>query len=243
MKREYWIVLLTQVIYVLIALAVALVLWTFLPKVNEAVFGIGPFRGGGAFAGFAFVWWFLHKTGSIKEAKQAAKQALRAGIILTPSKKEEYNALFDGFTNCDFFAFNPPFKVEGEPGDHLFEEALATHVKRYRQGGVKSRYLFFDKPSYDRAQSFFQRLESRLGKEKLEESIKTVNWQNPSEVPGYTFFIGYKGGYPYCIFYPSAAMSEGLPEAIIYIEGAEDFLGILKRHFQEKWDRAVQNSG
>ena len=244
MKMRWgWISLSIQVVYVVIALSVALILWTFLPEVNEAVFGIGPFRGGGAFAGFAFVWWFLHKTGP----KQAAFEYVQASIILTPSKKEQYNRLFDGFTNCDFYAFNPPFKLEGEPKDRLFEEALATHEKRYREGGVRSRYLFFDKPSYDRAQIFFQRLESRLGKEKLEESIKIRIWENAPEKPDYTFFIGHKGKgkerKPHCIFYPSAAMKVGLPVAIIYVEGAEDFLGILRIHFEEKWDQATENSG
>ena len=160
--------------------------------------------------------------------------------MITPAKKEDYNVLFDDFEHCDFYAFNAPFKVEGEPGDRLFEEALATHEKRYLEGGVKSRYLFFGQHSYDRAQSFFQRLETRVGKEKLEESIKIVNFKNPFETLGYTFFIGHKGKgrKPFCIFYP-AAMHAGLPEAVIYIEGAEDFLSILKKHFQERWDQAI----
>lgn len=243
MKKEYWIVVFTQGIYVLIALFVAWVLWKYLPEVNEAFFTFGPVRGGGAFAGFAFVWWFLYKTGPINAAKLVTIQGIQAGIILTPSKKEEYNALFGGFKNYDYYAFNAPFKLEGQPGDHLFEEALATHEKRYLEGGVKSHYLFFDKDSHDRAQSFFQRLEGRLGKEKLKESIKILNWKNPREVPSYTFFIGYKGKKPVCIFYPSAAVHEGRPEAIIYIEGAEDFFNILKRHFQKKWDEAMQDSG
>lgn len=237
MKKEYWFVLFIQVVYVLMALSVALVLWTFLPEVNEAIFSIGPFRGGGAFAGFVFVWWYLKKVGLTKRILNP----VQAGILLTPSEKEAYNALFDGFTNCDFFAFNPPFKLEGEPGDHLFEEALATHKKRYLEGQVKSRYMFFDKISYERAQRFFNELAKIIGEDKLKRHLKITYWENSPELPGYTYFIGHKGQNPFCIFYPSAAIHKGLPEAVIYIKGAEDFLSILRGHFQEKWDQAQES--
>lgn len=243
-KKEYWIVIFTQVVYVVIALVVALILWTCLPEVNEAIFSIGPFRGGGAFAGLVFVWWFLHKTGPINVAKLAAGRLIHADVIMAPSKKEEYDALFDGIEDGDYYAFNAPFKLEGDPKDRLFEDALKTHEKRYLEGGVTSHYLFFDKPSYDRAKTFFQRLANRIGKDVVEERIRIVNWKDPPEVPDYTFFVGYKGKNkgkkPFCIFYPSATMGEGLPHAIIYIEGAGNLLKILTRHFKEKRDQATQ---
>jgi hypothetical protein len=170
-------------------------------------------------------------------------QTVRLGLIVTPSTKDEYNRLFNGFVKCDFYAFNPPFRLEGEPGDHIFEETLKTHEKRYVESNVKSRYLLFDKSSHDRAQIFFQNLENLIGKERREQNIKIEHWVKSPEVPGYTFFLGYKAKKPVCIFYPSAVMQKGIPRVIIYIEGAEDFLNILKRHFLEKWDQATQAGG
>lgn len=244
MKEEHRDILLIQLAYVFTALLVALILWLILPESSQAKISTHEYEFSGAFAGFLTVWLLLRRAGLLEEMIQTARQPVRAGIILTPSKKEEYNALFDSFENCDFYAFNPPFELEGEPGEHLFQEAVSTHEKRYLEGGVKSRYLLFGQKRYDRAKTFFQRLENRLGKEKMEECIKILHWKNPLEVPGYTFFIGYKGKEkPFCIFYPSAAMRGGLPEAVIYIEGAKDFLSILKGHFQEGWDKAKQEVG
>lgn len=240
MNEVFWCVLLTQVVYVAIALLTAVILWKALPEVNKAFVKIGPLRASGAFAGFVFVLGFLHNQWPIAEAKRSL-QPIQAGVILTPSKKGDYDNLFDGFENCDFYAFNPPFKLEGESGEHLFEVALETHEKRYLEGGVKSRYLFFDKDSYGRARTFFQKLESKIGKEKLKESVKIANWKNSSDPPGYTFFIGHKEKKPYCIFYPSATMRSGLPETVIYVEGSESFLAILKGHFQEKWEQAIKS--
>lgn len=245
MKEEYRNILFTQMVYVLIALFVALTLWLILPEDNQANINIHQWEFGGAFAGFAFVWWSLRRAGLIEEMIQAAKQTVQAGIKLKPTSGGGYNELFDGFTNCDFYAFNPPFRLE-ESGDHLFEEAIATHVRRYSECGVKSRYLFFDKASYERAMHFFQEVERRIGPGRLigEEKYITIRlWENPPQLPGYTFFTGSKEEKPFCIFYPSAAMRDGLPEAIIYVEGAKDFLAILEGHFHEKWNQAKQNSG
>jgi hypothetical protein len=43
---------------------------------------------------------------------------------------------------------------------------------------------------------------------------------------------------PVAIFYPTAATHAGLPDAIIYVEGARDFLSILQKHFHELWNEA-----
>ena len=243
MRKEYRNILLIQVVYVLIALFVALTLWLILPEDNQAKINVHQWEFGGAFAGFVFVWLILRKAGLLEEMIQTAKQTVKAGIKLKPTSEDEYNELFDGFTNCDFYAFNPPFRLE-ESGDRLYEKAIATHVRRYREGGVKSRYLFFDDASYERAMRFFQEVRKRSGLVRLfEENVNVRFYKNCPQLPGYTFFTGYKKGIPFCIFYPTVAMHEGLPEAIICVEGAKDFLSILEGHFQEKWNQAKQNSG
>ena len=88
---------------------------------------------------------------------------VRADIVLMPTERKKYDALFRGFTDSDFYAFNPPFKVEGEPGDRQFQAALETHETRYHSG-VKSKYLFFDRESYSRAQLFFSEAGAKTGK-------------------------------------------------------------------------------
>lgn len=171
---------------------------------------------------------------------------VRADIVLTPTERKKYDTLFRGFSDSDFYAFNPPFKVEGEPGDSQFQAALETHETRYRSG-VKSKYLFFDRESYSRAQLFFQKLEQRLGKDRLqtvegEPVIKCVLWKKAKQTPRYTFFIGHKKKRPTCILYPSVSMRGGLPEAVILIEGDDNLLSIMRRYFQEQWEQAVRNS-
>lgn len=164
---------------------------------------------------------------------------VRADVVFTPTKRKEYDQLFRGFANSDLYAFNPPFKVEGEPGDARFEAALKAHETRYRSG-VTSHYLFFDRESYGRAQVFFHNLEQRLGKDKLQEAVKVRLWEKAPQAPGYTFFIGhkYKEKRPSCILYPSATMRGGLPDAVILLEGEEHLLSIMHRYFQESWEQA-----
>ena len=241
MKEEYRNIILIQLIYVLIALFVALVLWLIFDDV-QANINIHGWELGGAFAGFIFVWLSLRRVGLLDEMMRRAKRTVQAGIKLKPTNKDEYNVLFDGFTNCDFYAFNPPFKLE-ESGDHLYENAIVTHVKRYRECDVKSRYLFFDKAGYERAMCFFQEVERRIGPDGPKDCITIKFWENPPQLPGYTFFTGYKEGKPFCIFYPTVAMRDGLPALIIWIEGAKDFLSILEGHFHENWDKATPAPG
>lgn len=241
--KEYWTVLFTQAIYVFLALSVAMILWTYLPEASSASFEGKQWKFSGAFAGFAFVLIYLNRTGLVKEGRRTAFSPVKAGILLTPSEIKKYNSLFDDFADSDFYAFNPPFRLEGDPGENLFEDALKTHEKRYIEGKVKSQYLFYDKSSYERAELFFNKLDERI-KGKFEKyPIKKIFWENPPEVPGYTFFIGHKkGNKPYCIFYPTVGMKDGLPQVIIHIEGAEDFLTILLRHFKKNWNQAKINS-
>jgi hypothetical protein len=162
---------------------------------------------------------------------------VRADIMLMPTDPKKYDALFHGFSDCDFYAFNPPFKVEGEPGDARFQAALETHEARYRSN-VKSHYLFFDRESYSRAQRFFQELEQRLGRDKFQRAVTSILWDKPPQTPSYTFFMGQKRGRSSCILYPSVAMRGGLPEAVVLVEGDDNLLSILNRYFQENWEQA-----
>ena len=186
----------------------------------------------------AFMAWFrAYALYGLTEAEAQKVKKVRAEIMVTPSDTKRYNKLFHGFSDCLFRAFNPPFKVEGEPGDPRFQSALKTHKKRYNSG-VTSYYLFFNREYYSRAQSFFQKLEEELGKEKFEEVVKIYLWENAPSKPGYTFFIGKKKGRHCCILYPAATYRSGLPEAVIYLEGVKNLVSILDRFFQEQWDQA-----
>jgi hypothetical protein len=63
-------------------------------------------------------------------------------------------------------------------------------------------------------------------------------WEKTKQIPGYTFFIGYKEKRPACILYPSVSMREGRPEAVILIEGDENLLSIMQRYFQKQREQA-----
>ncbi len=243
MKREYWIVIFTQVIYVIIAASIAIVLWKVLPEVNEAVFSIGQFRGSGAFAGFVIVLWFLNRTGPIRSAKRivdlSSRLPVHATVVYPPTEKDRYNQLFDNFSDCDFYAFNPPFQVE-HAGKRILKESLKTHKRRY-ESNVSSHYLFFDNKSYENATRFFEELAKEIGQEKVDRYIERIFWRNAPEVPGYTFFLGKKQGKAAIVLYPHAVMENGIPKAVIYIEGAEDLYCILQEFFLRQWNAAKES--
>lgn len=171
---------------------------------------------------------------------RASRLPVQAAVIYPPTEKDRYNRLFAGFSDCDLYAFNPPFSVE-YAGDQLHREALITHRNRY-ESNVKSRYLFFDRESYENAQRFFDELAKDIGQEKVDHNIKRTYWKNPPEAVGYTFFIGKKQGKATIILYPSAVMQNGIPKAVIYMEGAEDLLSILREFFIRQWNEAARHS-
>jgi hypothetical protein len=161
---------------------------------------------------------------------------VQATIVYPPTENDRYRKLFDGFSNCDFYAFNPPFQVE-HAGKKILQEALRIHKKRYKSS-VSSHYLFFDKESYEKATSFFNELANQVEREKLAECIERIYYAKAPEVPGYTFFIGKKEGKPAIVFYPNAVMENGIPRAVIYFEGVEGLHSILQEFFLKQWSLA-----
>ena len=161
---------------------------------------------------------------------------VQATVVYPPTEKDRYNKLFDGFSDCDFYAFNPPFQVE-HAGAKILKESLKTHQKRY-ESNVSSRYLFFDKASHENGSHFFDELAKQIGQEKVDKNITRIYWVNVPEVPGYTFFIGKKREKAAIVLYPRAVMENGIPRAVIYIEGAEDLHSILHEFFLKQWNLA-----
>lgn len=235
MNQSYWAAIGTQILYTALGLTVALVLWTVLPESNLARFESNHWRFGGAFAGFVAVQGLLYRYGPIRHANEGARGRVRADVLLNPTQNKEYDRLFKGFGRTTFHAFNPPFKVEGTPGEPRFENALDAHEERYRSN-VVSKYLFFDAESHDRAMRFFDALEGRIGKKMRDECIR-VRLAESEEPPAYTFFTGDRKGAPACVFYPSGAMRNGLPQAVFLIEGAGGLVGILEQHFDTFWSQ------
>jgi hypothetical protein len=244
-RKQYWIVILTQVIYVAVSLVVALVLWGALPHASEASISINQWKFGGAFAGFAFMLVFLHRMGPIKAAIVASERLVSsrvyAAVVYPPTEKQRYKDLFGGFKNCDLYAFNPPFQVE-QGGAMVRLEALQVHQRRYKSN-VKSHYLFFKQQSNADAGVFFSRLAEMIGRQQLEESVERIHWPNPPEIPCYTFFLGYKDEKSAIILYPAAVMQEGIPQAVMYIEGADELHRILERFFLAQRKEAAKQSG
>lgn len=170
---------------------------------------------------------------------RTSRLPVQATVVYPPTEKERYNQLFYGFSDCDFYAFNPPFEVE-HAGKKIHEEALITHKARY-DSNVKSRYLLFTKRSHENADRFFSALAEQIGKEKVDSNITRTYWKESPEEPGFTFFIGYKKGTPTIVMYPRAVMGNGIPRAVIYIEGAEELLSILREFFLKQWGAANRN--
>ena len=189
---------------------------------------------GGPFAGFCLVWWRLNKSGLLGRLAEAAGQTIKAEII-SPSTREDYNKLFAGIESCDYKAFNPPFRIEGDPQTNMYQGAIATHAKRYMEGGVMSEYLFCDKESYARAMVFFGHLAEQV-EGKLAVSLRLV--EDGELPPKYTYFSGRKKGRSYCIIYPAFAYTESLPETVICIDGADQFQAELRRDFLQRWNKA-----
>ncbi len=127
--------LFVQTYYVVLALLVAAVIWIVIGNAT-ASFKAGPWTLGGSFPGFCLVWWSLNKTGLLGKLAEAAGQTVKAEI-LSPSTREHYDKLFAGIESCDYKAFNPPFRIEGDPNTKMYQDALATHAKRYTGRGHK----------------------------------------------------------------------------------------------------------
>jgi len=159
---------------------------------------------------------------------------ISANVFFPPNEMNRYKQLFNDFSGS-FYAFNPPFKVENT-GDLLYEEAIKSHEKRYLNN-VRSRYLFFDKDSFERAQLFFEEIKRKNPKLKIDLKIKQLFCKNSEEKPGYTFFIGKKQDKACIILYPRAVMENGVPRAVIHIEGAEELEAILLDYFSKQWDK------
>lgn len=171
----------------------------------------------------------------------APDSPIQATVVYPPDEKDRYNKLFDGFSDCDFLAFNPPFAVERM--DKVTKEALRTHKRRYASN-VRSRYLFFDKKSYDNAERFFSELAKRIGQDKVDQNIERVYWESAPEAPGYTFFVGTRGTKEkkaVVVLYPKVAHT-GVPEVAIHIEGAQPLLTLLRSFFEKQYEAAKHSA-
>lgn len=228
-----------QIVYVALSLLVAIAIWGILGKYGPTAEGsLLGWKFGGPFAGFAFVYYSLNKTGLVDRFIEASGKGVKAEVLLTPVSKKVYATLFDGFNNCDFIAFNSPFKVE-EAGHNFLKDALAIHEKRYLENHVACRYLFYEKESYERAKEFFKKLEARVGRNAIKDKLE-IRFLEGSQ-PGYTYFCGLKNDIPACVIYPAARFKGGLPDAVVYLENATNLLNLLKTDFKEKWDEAKRN--
>ena len=173
--------------------------------------------------------------------RERERPQVSSDIVLRPGKRKHYAKLFEGFTESEFVAFNAPFRLETTSG-RVDKAALDVHLQRYQQG-VTSRYLFYERGSYDRAVGFFTDLRERASQKgiSLAEGIE-LQYSPTQDPPTYTFFAGDRSGVGRCILYPSAITKEGLPHAVIAIDGAENLLGILAAHFDEQWIHAEESA-
>lgn len=165
--------------------------------------------------------------------KAKPSKLIDAHIVQPPTEKKSYTKLFDDFEDCDFFAFNPPFEVE-HSGKIISSSSLKIHKKRYKNN-VNSRYLFFNKRSFENGQKYFEALADKIGIQDVEEHIDIRLWSDCPDPPGYTFFVGKKHDKSAIILYPKAVIQKGIPNAVIYMEGADSLSSILRKYFLDQW--------
>lgn len=232
-----------QVGYLIVGLGTAWGIYLIEGKI-KAIADLGNWKLGGAAAVSIIVYLVLVKKGPfntmLKKYKAECKEELlpvHADVILSPDNQEDYAGLFLGFSNCDFKAYNPPFMIE-ERGNRIRNKALDVHLERYKLN-VASRYLFYEGNSYERARNFFEELKKKalqIGI-SLEGKIES-RYLSMEVIPAYTFFTGYRRKVPRCILYPSATRGEGLPEAVITLDGDDKLLDILANYFDRHWVEA-----
>ena len=164
---------------------------------------------------------------------------IAAAVVYPPNEKERYEKLFKGFdADRGYIAYNPPFEVEFT-APHVLQKAVEINAERYNSR-TESMYLFFTEQSFLRAQKFFTKVSLEVDKD-LDQIVEKIFWKDTKELPGFTFFLGYKKGLPVIILYPRAVMEEGIPKAVIYIVGAEDLHSILSTFFAKQWNEAKQS--
>lgn len=156
--------------------------------------------------------------------------------IFSPSTREHYDKLFAGIESCDYKAFNPPFRIEGDPNTKMYQDA-SRPTRSATPGGVTSEHLFFDKVSYERAEQFFKHLGERIGEGSAAVTLQLA--ESDHAPPRHTYFTGKKNGRSYSIIYPAFAYTESLPETVICLEGADQLQSELRRHFLHRWNLAA----
>lgn len=241
-KLYYLYALLFASIFAGLAIALALIL----PSENAGIWKLvlpAALGAGGIGSQFLTVYRSMHESGPLQDLREQYRQLaselppVSANVHLKPRDEKAYRKLFEGFTECDFIAYCAPFRMESRT-KRKRKESLKVHLKRYKEG-VNSRYLFYDKDSYELAVNFFKDLQKQV---TLAGKIELRCLPEQSS-PAYTYFGGTRGKKedPRCILYPSVALKQGLPDAVIVIDGDHHLLGILSDHFDREWD-SVGNS-
>lgn len=198
-KRYFLWALLFASIFAGLAIVLALIL----PSENAGIWKLvlpAALGAGGIGGQFYSVYRLLHESGPLKDLREYHKKLISepsqisADVLFRVRNMKEYNRLFEGFTECSFIGYQAPFELEKEEHrKRVYKGALKTQLKRYEEG-VESRYLFLDRASYDRAVSFFKKLQERAFQKGVTLAGKIELRCLPEQSsPTYTYFCGKRG--------------------------------------------------
>lgn len=225
--ESVWNAMIIVGVVAMVAMVVAMVMWKLLPNSNLASFNGKHWKFGGAFAGFVFVWVYGITLiwNNVEQLKELENTGIVAEVIDPPNERQRYKKLFSDLDeNSPFIAFNAPFVVEERGSKVFWDDAMKVHVSRYKSG-VNSRYLFFDSGSYERATAFFTKLKEEMKKEKMgdeifNQQIEIAELVDEMPVPCNSFFLTIQNKKKVVIFYPEPYKSDGVPDRVIVLVGA-----------------------
>ncbi|KPL04179.1 MAG: hypothetical protein AMJ73_04550 [candidate division Zixibacteria bacterium SM1_73] len=239
---------LRALVFVLIILGFGIIIALIFKNAGDWRYAIiAVIGGGGIGSSYLTIFRSMKQSGPLQNLQKLHEKLslelppVNANVILRPRSEDDYEELFEGFTESDFIGYNAPWWIENR-SDRVYEKGLQVHLEWYEKG-VTSKSLFYDRGSYERAVKFFKDLEERAMQKGISLAGKAELQYLPAEsIPTYTFFAGYRSGIPRCILYPSATLKNGLPDAVVVVDGDENLLAIMSDHFDKHWDIAQKST-
>jgi hypothetical protein len=161
----------------------------------------------------------------------------QANVNVIPFDELKYAGIFGGLRDTVFFAFNPPWKIEGSAGSREWNRALAVHRERY-ESGVVGKYLMLDPDALERAREFWGALqeETQVDLNKVID-VRFLRFDGDCQHP--TYFL-WEMGTSVCVIYPTAFVVDGRPELVMQVVDSDLVSGLLRKQFNQVWVQATK---
>ena len=158
--------------------------------------------------------------------------AWKESINIIPYEEQSYADIFGGVSDATFYAYNAPWKIEGNKHSASWRESLEVHKKRYLSN-VRAKYLFFDTASLKRARRFWTDLQA-ITDVDLQNTIEAKLLEgNDTKEP---IYFSWDSGATVDVLYPDPFLMHGKPHLVFQAIGNEQMHALLRHRFDEKWD-------